>query len=233
MSDRVLNFGEFSSKYAKASDKGLNDLTKSFANFEVGFDDESYNQQQIGPNKPISKESEKTPASPGEAGSPKFTSNVDPELDSPNEETEETTEETPEEIDEVPYEDDEETAEEPEDNKETAEEPEDNKEAEDDEEDDEEDDDDDTEDKAEETPEPELGANPRKMKIVYESASSKLLNFNQFIKKDIVVEITERQTPKELSDNPWNEEDESVVEKCTKCKKSKKCKSCDSCKCKK
>lgn len=100
MSGRVLNFSEFFDKYSKDSTdnkKSLDSFTQSSSNFEVGFDDSTYSQTQIGPNRPVSSETESTPAQPGEEGT-SFNAEPDAEMNVPAEEIEEPTEEesTPE-----------------------------------------------------------------------------------------------------------------------------------------
>lgn len=85
MSGRILNFSEFFGKYSKDTEKELGDFTQSAANFEEGFDQETYDQAQIGPNRPVASSSEATPPSPGETGAPAFTAAKDEEMDAPEE----------------------------------------------------------------------------------------------------------------------------------------------------
>jgi hypothetical protein len=101
MPGRILNFSEFFGKYSKDTEKNLDDFTNASSNFEEGFDDETYNQNQIGPNRPVAGGTEVTPPQPGETGAPKFTSQPDVEMNAPEEEEleetpEEETKETPE-----------------------------------------------------------------------------------------------------------------------------------------
>lgn len=99
MPGRILNFSEFFGKYSKDTEKNLDDFTNAASNFEEGFDDETYNQNQIGPNRPVAGGTEVTPPQPGETGAPKFTSQPDTEMNAPEEEE---LEETPEETKETP-----------------------------------------------------------------------------------------------------------------------------------
>lgn len=94
MSGRILNFSEFFGKYSKDTEKELGDFTQSAANFEEGFDQETYDQAQIGPNRPVESGSEATPPSPGETGAPAFTASQDEEMNAPEEEETEETEES-------------------------------------------------------------------------------------------------------------------------------------------
>jgi len=147
MPGRVLNFSEFFGKYS--SDNGekdaasFDDFAKAASNFEAGFDENSYDKTQLGPNRPVSGGEGAVPV-PGDAGAPKFRSAKPEGMEAP-EETEEEEIETPE--------TEEEEAESPE-----AEEAE--EESEESEENDEEEEEESEEDE-EETPEPEKGANPR------------------------------------------------------------------------
>ena len=98
MPGRVLNFLEFSDKYSNTSNEPTNidDLTNAAANFEEGFDDETYDQPQIGPNRPVAGNYEATPAKPGEEGSPAFSADNTTDMNAPEEEEHEA-EESPEE----------------------------------------------------------------------------------------------------------------------------------------
>lgn len=102
MPGRVLNFLEFSDKYSNASSEptSIDDLTGAAANFEEGFDDETYDQPQIGPNRPVSGSYEATPSKPGEEGSPAFSANNTEEMNAPKEEDEESEEAETEESEE-------------------------------------------------------------------------------------------------------------------------------------
>ena len=104
MPGRILNFSEFFGKYSKDTEKNLDDFTNAASNFEEGFDDETYNQNQIGPNRPVAGGTEVTPPQPGETGAPKFTSQPDTEMNAPEEEElEETpTEQAADETEETP-----------------------------------------------------------------------------------------------------------------------------------
>lgn len=114
MSGRILNFSEFFDKYSKdagSNEKNLDNFTQSSANFEEGFDKETYDQTQLGPNKPVTGGSDMTPAMPGEAGAPAFSSTPDEEMAAPAEEEVETEEQ---EENETPEEQESEESEEPE-----------------------------------------------------------------------------------------------------------------------
>lgn len=86
MSGRVLNFSEFFGKYSSDTEKGLDDIKGATSNFEDGFDDDTYEQNPIGPNRPVSGGEELTPAQPGEAGAPTFSSTPDEGMNAPEEE---------------------------------------------------------------------------------------------------------------------------------------------------
>ena len=99
MPGRVLNFLEFSDKYSNAGSEPstVDDLANAASNFEEGFDDETYDQPQIGPNRPVAGNYEATPAGPGEEGAPAFSAENTEDMNAPAEESEEDeTEETEE-----------------------------------------------------------------------------------------------------------------------------------------
>ena len=79
MADRVLNFSEFQTKYSEDSEQdaaaSLSDFSTAADNFADGFDEASYDDNKIGPNRPVQKGGN-TPAQPGEEGAPKFDSTV-------------------------------------------------------------------------------------------------------------------------------------------------------------
>jgi hypothetical protein len=111
MAGRVLNFSEFFDKYSKDdadTEKGLDAITQSASNFETGFDDETYDQDQLGPNRPVSGGMEMTPPQPGEGSAP-IATEFDSEMASEEvEEAPEATEETEEtDVDETEEEEDE------------------------------------------------------------------------------------------------------------------------------
>ena len=113
MPGRVLNFSEFYGKYSSetADEKNLDSFTQSSANFEEGFDDTTYDQNPLGPNRPVSSGMEATPAQPGETGAPAFSSQMDASMNAPEEQ------EIPEETEEEEFEEtesDEDTEESPE-----------------------------------------------------------------------------------------------------------------------
>ena len=86
MPGRILNFSEFFGKYSKDSggeEKNLDSFTQSSSNFEEGFDKDTYDKNQLGPNKPIAMGSESTPPSPGETGASAFSSKYEEEMSAP------------------------------------------------------------------------------------------------------------------------------------------------------
>lgn len=89
MSERVLNFSEFFTKYSKdgQDDKAsLDNLTNAAANFEEGFDKDTYDQAPLGPKKPVAASAEATPPQPGEQGAPAFTDETEEDMSAPAEE---------------------------------------------------------------------------------------------------------------------------------------------------
>jgi hypothetical protein len=125
MPGRILNFSEFFGKYSQDSTdnkKGLSDIIGSSANFEEGFDQDSYNKTELGPNKPVQSGSEATPPIPGEVGSLSFNGQSDEDMNAP-EETQESPE-IPEESTETPEESEEEEVDETDEEKEEDETPE-------------------------------------------------------------------------------------------------------------
>jgi len=99
MPGRVLNFLEFSDKYSNGSTEpaSVDDIKNAAANFEEGFDQETYDQPQIGPNRPVAGNYEVTPATPGEEGAPAFSANNTEGMNAPQDSEEQETEESPEE----------------------------------------------------------------------------------------------------------------------------------------
>lgn len=99
MPGRVLNFTEFSDKYSNGSTEpaSVDDIKNAAANFEEGFDEETYDQPQIGPNRPVAGNYEATPATPGEEGSPAFSASNTEDMNAPQENEEMEGEESPEE----------------------------------------------------------------------------------------------------------------------------------------
>lgn len=91
MPGRVLNFLEFSDKYSNGSTEpsSVDDIKNAAANFEEGFDEETYDQPQIGPNRPVAGNYEATPAGPGEEGSPAFSADNTEDMNAPQENEEE------------------------------------------------------------------------------------------------------------------------------------------------
>ena len=76
MADRVLNFKEFADKFSEDSEQNqaasVQDVASASDKFAAGFDEETYDKSELGPNKPVSIGSEDTPAQPGEDGAPSF-----------------------------------------------------------------------------------------------------------------------------------------------------------------
>lgn len=109
MPGRVLNFLEFSDKYSNASSEPstVDDLTNAASNFEEGFDDDTYDQPQIGPNRPVSGNYEATPTGPGEEGSPAFSAENTEGMNAPAEESEEAESEETDEVESEETEEDE------------------------------------------------------------------------------------------------------------------------------
>ena len=66
MPGRVLTFFEFSDKYSNgdATEKDLQDVTSAASNFSDGFDDSTYDQPELKPNRPVNGGYETTPTSP-------------------------------------------------------------------------------------------------------------------------------------------------------------------------
>lgn len=66
MPGRVLTFFEFSDKYSngEATEKDLQDVTSAASNFSDGFDDSTYDQPELKPNRPVNGGYETTPNSP-------------------------------------------------------------------------------------------------------------------------------------------------------------------------
>lgn len=96
MPGRVLNFFEFSDKYSsgEATEKDLQDVTAAAANFTDGFDDSTYDQPEIKPNRPVSGEYESTPTQPNS-----FNPESSKEMAAPVEKTEPSDEEEDDEED--------------------------------------------------------------------------------------------------------------------------------------
>lgn len=97
MPGRVLNFLEFSDKYSNGSNEPLSvdDIANASSNFEEGFDEETYDQPQIGPNRQVAGNYEITPAGPGEDGTPAFSAEHTDDMNAPEENAEHEAEESP------------------------------------------------------------------------------------------------------------------------------------------
>jgi hypothetical protein len=116
MPGRVLNFLEFSDKYSNGTSEPLSvdDIANASSNFEEGFDEETYDQPQIGPNRQVAGNYESTPAGPGEEGSPAFSAEHTEDMNAPEESAAPETEESSSEEETEPAEDESEEGEEPE-----------------------------------------------------------------------------------------------------------------------
>ena len=66
--NRVLNFSEFGKKYSQDSENDIaasySDFSSSADNFQEAFDEDTYEDGQTGPNRPITSGGEETPAEP-------------------------------------------------------------------------------------------------------------------------------------------------------------------------
>lgn len=66
--NRVLNFSEFGKKYSQDSENDIaasySEFSSSADNFQEAFDDDTYEDGQTGPKRPIASGSEETPAEP-------------------------------------------------------------------------------------------------------------------------------------------------------------------------
>lgn len=107
MSERILNFSEFFDKYSKdetGDDQEVGHLTQSSDNFEQGFDDTTYGEDQLGPNRQVTGGDAAAPLEPtDDAGT--VETEFDPESAPPDDEDFEdpaadAAEEVPEEEDE-------------------------------------------------------------------------------------------------------------------------------------
>jgi hypothetical protein len=89
MPGRILNFSEFYSKYSKSKKElTLDNVVNSPSNFEDGFDDSTYDQEQIGPNRPIKQSGIPAPSNPGEGGIPKFNTKKEASMEAPEDDEE-------------------------------------------------------------------------------------------------------------------------------------------------
>jgi hypothetical protein len=89
MADRVLNFSEFQSKYSEETEQdaaaAYSDMSTAADNFSDGFDEDTYEENPIGPKRPVAS-GEDTPVQPGEAGAPAFDPNATSGTEFPDEE---------------------------------------------------------------------------------------------------------------------------------------------------
>jgi hypothetical protein len=72
--NRVLNFTEFAGKYNQQSEQdaaaSYSEFSKASDNFQDGFDEDTYEEGQAGPNRPIASGEETTPLSPDSMPTP-------------------------------------------------------------------------------------------------------------------------------------------------------------------
>lgn len=173
MSGRVLNFSEFSGRYnQEPNELDADYFAQTSDNFADAFDDETYDQPEIKPNRRIAGDYEMTPDAPTADNFSQFASD---DMNAPDEtEGTEDPNAAPLELvvpdDEEPVEDTEESEEEPEE--------EDDEESEESEEEEEED------DELEEG-NPEAGANPKKKKV---EESFFVKGFSQFVNENFNID---------------------------------------------
>lgn len=199
MSERVLNFSEFFTKYSKeghVDQASLDNFTGAAANFEEGFDKDTYDQAPLGPKKPIASSTETTPPQPGEVGAPTFNAETEEDMVSPDEIV----------AADEPEGDAEEPAEEADESDEPTEEKEEN----------------------DETPEPEAGANPKKKEekveegLVVDFANFINEEFDDFEYEGDDHYHEEQEEDDLLGANPFDEDDdfgheEDEYEYCDQC----------------
>jgi hypothetical protein len=196
MSGRVLNFTEFSDKYSNSSNEpvSIDDLTNASSNFEEGFDDETYDQPEIKPNRPVAGNYEITPSAPGETNAPAFSAENTEDMNAPQEESDESETELPNETEDTFTFN---KSKESEEDESTEEESEEEEEEEDDE---------------QEEGNPEAGANPKKK---VEEGFSLVKGFAQFVNEQANVYL-----PKEVfteKDYYANREEEEEDDTCPEC----------------
>ena len=182
MPGRVLNFSEFFGKYSSEggdSNQNLDNFTQSSSNFEEGFDDSTYDQNQLGPNRPVSG-GEETPSQPGENGTSVFNSAIDQSMDAPDEN--EMPDETEGDLELDNLDEPEETDLE---------------------------DDGSEEDDSEDVPEPEAGANPKKEKVEESRKFKGLKGFSQFINESDYDPYSEEydEYPEDYEEDDYDEYD--------------------------
>ena len=72
--NRVLNYSEFADRYNKNAEQdaaaSYSEFSKASDNFQEGFDEDTYEEGQSGPNRPIASEEEATPSSPDSMPTP-------------------------------------------------------------------------------------------------------------------------------------------------------------------
>jgi hypothetical protein len=88
--NRVLNYSEFAGKYQKNAEQDIaasySEFSKASDNFQEGFDEDTYEDGQAGPKRPIAQSEETTPAQPGEDGAPNFTAEPAEGMEAPGDE---------------------------------------------------------------------------------------------------------------------------------------------------
>lgn len=72
--NRVLNYSEFAGKYQKNAEQDIaasySEFSKASDNFQEGFDEDTYEDGQAGPKRPIASGEEATPAAPDSMPTP-------------------------------------------------------------------------------------------------------------------------------------------------------------------
>lgn len=90
--NRVLNYSEFAGKYSQEAQQDMaasySEFSKASDNFQEGFDEDTYEEGQSGPKRPLNIGSDETPVQPGEDGAPEFSTEHEG-MESPSDEHEE------------------------------------------------------------------------------------------------------------------------------------------------
>jgi hypothetical protein len=95
---RVLNFSEFYDKYSNDSEPTINDFQTASDNFSDAFDKESYDTNQLGPNRPVSGGDESTPAEATNFTQTQSSDMFAPSMDQETEESQEDNTDTPDDL---------------------------------------------------------------------------------------------------------------------------------------
>jgi hypothetical protein len=172
MSERVLNFSEFSGRYnQKPNELDADYFATTSDNFTDAFDDSTYDQPEIKPNRRVEGNYEMTPDAPAASNFSQFASD---DMNAPDE-TQGTEDPMAEETPELVV---------PETEEEEAPEVEENEEEEDEAEETEEDEEEEEDDELEEG-NPEAGANPKKKKV---EESVFVKGFSQFVNENFDID---------------------------------------------